>query len=103
MSEKIETWADGFGTWHASVPLASIDLIMSDPDAAESQQASMARDAIIAELAARDNRMGDTERFARAVMTVERERITNHGTAIYREVWPTGVLDTIIETGELPA
>jgi hypothetical protein len=102
MNEKIETWADAFGTWHASVPLAPLDLIMSDPDAAEDQQASMARDAIIAELALRGAAPSSVT-FARAVMTVERERVTSHGTAIYREVWPSDVLDMIIETGELPA
>ena len=67
---KITTWADGFGIWHASVPLSG----------SRHKDAMTARKAIRDELTAR----GVTPNY---ILKVTRERITNHGTAHYREVW----------------
>jgi hypothetical protein len=70
MSENNPTvWADGFGKWHASVPITT-------PRA----QAALARKLIRAEMDARDV-------SPQYVLRVTRERITNHGTVIYGEVW----------------
>lgn len=68
---EITTWADGFGIWHASVPLTD------NPEA----DADTARQAIIAELTPREG-----PGFAPARVQVTREMVTNHGTAKYREV-----------------
>lgn len=68
---KVTTWADGFGIWHASVPLSG----------SRHKDALTARRAIIAELEQR-------EAPYRAVrLQVTRERVTNHGTVVYQEVW----------------
>ena len=66
---KVVTWADGFGIWHASVPLSG----------------SRHKDALAARKAIRD------ELTARGVspdypLKVTREHVTFHGTAHYREV-----------------
>ena len=74
-----QTWADGLGVWHASVPLGNGD------------EANIAKLAIIAELAVR----GDAT-FAREHMHVEVERVTNHGTVIFKETWDETELDRII-------
>lgn len=66
----ITTWADGYGTWHASVPL-------------DTDSERRAREAILDQIRVR----GDAT-FAAEHMIVTRERITNHGTAVYRETWP---------------
>ena len=66
---KITTWADGFGIWHASVPLSG----------SRHKDAMTARKAIRDELDARDV----SPTYA---LRVTREHITNHGTAHYREV-----------------
>lgn len=63
------TWADGFGRWHASVPITT-----------PTQQALAARRAIKAELDARGDRHPDFP------LRVTREHVTNHGTVIYGEV-----------------
>jgi hypothetical protein len=63
------TWADGFGRWHASVPLTDSPL----------RDALAARRAILAELQAR------APIGANIVIHVTRERVTNHGTVIYGE------------------
>jgi hypothetical protein len=68
----ITTWADGFGTWHASVPLTGHPV----------REAWQARQAIIAELTARESRT-----FNPRDIRVTREHVTNHGTAVYVEVW----------------
>lgn len=66
-----DTWADGFGRWHASVPMTG----------SRQRDAMKARALILAEL---------SERYAPnydpSTLRVTRERITNHGTAIYGEV-----------------
>lgn len=67
---KVHTWADSYGTWHASVPLTD--------DSAE-----VARNAIIAELRQRWDAPNTLTR-----MTVERERVTDQGTVVYAEAWP---------------
>lgn len=64
------TWADGYGRWHASVPLT-----YSPKD-----DARKARRLILAELRERSAAVDP-----RAVR-VEVERVTGHGTIIYREV-----------------
>ena len=69
---KIETWADGFGVWRASVPLSG----------SASVDANKARKAIILALEERSERNFDPRSIS-----VTRERVTNHGTAVYREVW----------------
>lgn len=71
---NVTTWADGFGIWHASVPLSG----------SPQRDAMAARKAILAELRMRYeawNRPLDA-----SAVHVTRERVTNHGTAIYREV-----------------
>ena len=68
---QITTWADGFGVWHASVPLTG----------SPQHDASVARRALREELALREGRNYDPRRIG-----VTRERVTNHGTAVYREV-----------------
>lgn len=65
----VTTWADGYGRWHASVPLST------NPRG----DAMRARRAIRAEMEARDE-IGPGYR-----VRVARERVTPHGTAIYRE------------------
>ena len=67
MSTNETTWADGYGQWHASVPITT-----------PARQAAAARRAIRAELAAR----GTDPAYP---LRVTRERVTNHGTVIYRE------------------
>jgi hypothetical protein len=62
-------WADGYGRWHASVPLTDSPL----------RDALAARRAILAELQAR------APIGAKISFHVTRERVTNHGTAIYGE------------------
>lgn len=63
-------WADNFGIWHASVPLSG----------SSQKDALAARKLIRAEL---------TERYAPnydpSTLHVTLERITGHGTAIYKE------------------
>ena len=67
---RVETWADGFGRWHASVPLSS----------SRHADALVARRAIQAEL---------VERYAPnydpTTLHVTRVSVTNHGTAHYAE------------------
>lgn len=68
--ENVTTWADGFGVWHASVPLTD----------GRQRDAMTARKAIQAEL---------EERYAPnydpSTLHVTREHVTNHGTVHYRE------------------
>jgi hypothetical protein len=80
MSMKVTTWTDGLGVWHASVPLGNGD------------EANIAKASILAQLAER----GDAK-FAAEHMHVEAERVTNHGTVLFRETWDTGELDKVIE------
>ena len=68
MSTNETTWVDGYGLWHASVPITT-----------PGRQAAAARRAIRAELDARGDRHPDYP------LRVTRERVTNHGTVIYRE------------------
>lgn len=71
---RITTWADGFGVWHASVPISD----------SRQRDAMTARKAIHAELKLRYeawNRPYDP-----STLHVTRERVTNHGTVIYKEV-----------------
>lgn len=63
-------WADGFGRWHASVPLSG----------SRARDAQLARRKIIDEIAYREGRARN-----RIKVSVTRERVTNHGTAIYGE------------------
>lgn len=69
--QNVTTWADGYGLWHASVPLSG----------SRTRDAHVARRLIRTEL---------EERYApsydRHTLHVRREHVTNHGTAIYREV-----------------
>lgn len=67
----VTTWADGYGVWHASVPLVGDERI----------EAETARVAIWAELSARD-----VDRKYARVLAVVREGTTSHGTVKYREV-----------------
>ncbi len=66
---NVTTWADGFGRWHASVPLTGF------PTA----DANAARKAIRAEIDAR----GVSSAYR---LRVTRECVTSHGTAKYGEV-----------------
>lgn len=63
------TWADGYGRWHASVPLSG----------SWRKDAAAARKLIMDELFAR------SAPNVRPVFSITLERITNHGTAIYGE------------------
>lgn len=72
MSDRVTTWADGFGVWHASVPLVGNRW----------REARQARQAILAELTEREARTFDPQ-----AIHVTRERVTNHGTVHYVEVW----------------
>lgn len=67
---KVTTWADGFGRWHASVPLSR----------SRHRDAMTARKAIVAEL---EERLAPN--FDPTTVHVTRERVTNHGTVIYQE------------------
>lgn len=73
----VTTWADSFGTWHASVPVSS----PGEPDTT----ADRAREAIAAEIQQRDARAD------LSIMRVAKVRYTEHGagTWVYRESWPS--------------
>lgn len=64
-------WADGYGVWHASVPITT-----------PARQAYAARILIMAELLERAPR-GHTAREIR--LSVTRAWATNHGTVVYKE------------------
>jgi len=68
--DKVQTWVDGFGRWHASVPLSS----------SRARDAATARRAIQAEL---------MERYAPnydpRTLHVTRWNVTAHGTVHYGE------------------
>jgi hypothetical protein len=70
MSET-NVWADGFGRWHASVPLSG----------SQQKDARLARKLILAELIERAGPIFDPH-----CIHVTRYDVTNHGTAKYREV-----------------
>jgi len=67
---NVTVWADGFGHWHASVPLTGNPLA----------DANKARTLIIDELAQREGPNFDPKR-----VHVTRTKITGHGTAVYSE------------------
>ena len=69
MGNKVVTWTDWLGIWHASVPLTG----------SRHKDAMTARKAIREELTAR----GVSPDY---ILKVTRERVTNHGTAHYREL-----------------
>lgn len=69
MSANPTVWADGFGRWHASVP------ITGNPRS----EAAHARRLIMAALVERSNGVD------RPVFSVTREHVTNHGTVHYVE------------------
>lgn len=68
MNPKV--WADGFGIWHASVPLSG----------SRQKDALAARSAIVTALAEREG-----PRFDPSRVHVTLERITGHGTVVYVE------------------
>lgn len=72
MSANPKVWADGFGVWHASVPITG----------SRQRDALAARRLIVEAL---------SERYAPnydpRTTHVTRERVTNHGTVIYQEAW----------------
>jgi len=70
MTHNPNVWADGFGSWHASVPLT----------ASPARDAHAARALIKAELQARAPRNSIPPRFR-----ITRELVTGHGTVIYGE------------------
>ncbi len=72
------TWADGFGRWHAAVPMFEQAPIGGMRVRNERTMAQQARVLIGAELEVR----GESTRRLR----VERTHITGHGTVHYREV-----------------
>ena len=69
VGNKVTTWTDWLGIWHASVPLTD----------SRHRDAMTARKAIRDELTAR----GVSPDY---ILKVTRERVTNHGTVHYREV-----------------
>lgn len=71
---NVTTWADGFGVWHASVPITD----------SRQRDAMAARKAILAELKLRYDAWNRT--LDPSTLHVTREHITNHGTVVYREV-----------------
>lgn len=64
-------WADGFGVWHASVPLSG----------STQKDALAARRLILAALKEREG-----QGFSPKRVRVTREHVSNHGTVTYREV-----------------
>ena len=77
--ESIKTWADGFGTWHASVPITGDD----------AHDAATAHAAIVNELTQRQGPLPvDYTR-----MRVVRTELTDFGTAQYKETWPGDLAD----------
>lgn len=69
---NVNVWADAYGVWYASVPLSG----------------SRGRDANEARRVIREgmrSAIGTLEPPADHVIRVTRVRVTNHGTAIYRE------------------
>lgn len=70
MAENTNVWADGFGRWHASVPLTD----------SRRKDALTARALIREALTEREGPQFDPTR-----VHVTRERVTEHGTAIYGE------------------
>lgn len=66
---RATVWADGFGVWHASVPLSG----------SRQRDAATARKLILAELEARGN--GSPISFR-----ITRDHVTTRGTAVYKEV-----------------
>lgn len=71
MSENPNVWADGYGKWHASVPIST-----------PNKQAHAARALIHAEL---EERLAPN--YDRSTLRITREHVTNHGTVVYGEVW----------------
>ena len=67
---NLKVWADGLGVWHASVPLSGN----------RHKDALAARRLIIEALEERY-----APNFNASSVSVTRERITGHGTAVYRE------------------
>lgn len=65
-----KVWADGFGVWHASVPITD----------SPRRDAMAARKLIKAELEARY-----APNYDPRTLHVVKERVTSHGTVIYRE------------------
>ena len=70
-SQNPKVWADGFGVWHASVPLSG----------SRQRDAALARKMIRAELAERY-----APNFDLRVVGVTRVTVGMLGTAVYREV-----------------
>lgn len=66
------TWADGYGIWHASVPITG----------SRHADAMAARKAIMAEILARSPRGTES---CDVRLSVTREHVTNHGTVVYKE------------------
>ena len=73
-------WADGYGRWHASVPLDAVVTTAQEASKMYARLAYRARKMIRAELDAR----GVSPAY---VLKVAREQITGHGTVIFGEVW----------------
>jgi len=65
-----KVWADGFGRWHASVPITG----------SRQRDAMAARKLITAAIDERGERHPDWR------VRVTREHVTNHGTVVYGEV-----------------
>ena len=80
---SVNVWADGFGLWHASVPIK--------PDSTPSSLWREARSAIVDAITEREHRTFETWKDARRrVSQTTRvpkrpEHVTNHGTIIFCE------------------
>ena len=80
---NVQTWADGYGLWHASVPL--------DNGVSDYQRWRTAREAIVRAITEREQKTWETLEEARkrisatTSVSMTPERVTNHGTVIYRE------------------
>ena len=80
---SVNVWADGFGLWHASVPIK--------PDSTPNSLWREARSAIVDAITEREQRAGDTwsdarMRVSQTLHVPKRpEHVTNHGTIIFCE------------------
>ena len=80
---SVNAWADGFGLWHASVPIM--------PDSTPSSLWGEARSAIVDAITEREQRAGEAwpdarRRVSQATRVPKRpEYVTNHGTIIFCE------------------
>lgn len=82
MTDKVSTWADGYGVWYAAVPMSSLDDQLNNPRGARQKEANAARKAIRAALTEREGPNFDP----RTVHVTRHGYSSIPGRVIYREV-----------------